>query len=67
MAAVLGPQLVNYISTYQKTHGVPKAEAYNTTMVLMAGLLLVGFTCNLLVRPVDAKHHVPQTPSGDRA
>jgi MFS family permease len=59
MAAVLGPQLVNYISTYQKEHGVPKAEAYNTTMYLMAGLLLVGLCCNLLVRPVDPKHHAP--------
>jgi MFS family permease len=58
MAAVLGPQLVNYISTYQKAHGVPKEEAYNTTMHVMAGLLLVGLACNLLVRPVHARHHV---------
>ncbi len=67
MAAVLGPQLVNYISTYQKAHGVPKAEAYNTTMYLMAGLLLVGLVCNLLVRPVDPRHHVAAPSSGDRA
>ena len=39
MAAVLGPQLVNYISTYRIEHGVPRAEAYNLTMYLMAGLL----------------------------
>jgi len=58
MAAILGPQLVNYVSTYQKDHGVPKGEAYNTTMYLMAGLLLVGLVCNLLVRPVAAKYHV---------
>jgi MFS family permease len=68
MAAVLGPQLVNYISTYRKEHGVPKAEAYNTTMMLMAALLLVGLVCNLLVRPVDARHHhVAPAPGGDRA
>ena len=60
MAAVLGPQLVNYISTYQKEHGVPKAEAYNATMYLMAGLLLVGLVCNLLVRPVHGRFHVDQ-------
>ena len=60
MAAVLGPQLVNYISTYQKEHGVPKAEAYNSTMYLMAGLLLVGFACNLAVRAVDRKHYVKE-------
>jgi hypothetical protein len=57
MAAVLGPQLVNYISTYQIEQGVPKTEAYNSTMYLMAGLLLLGLVCNLLVRPVAARHH----------
>ena len=57
MAAVLGPQLVNYISTYQKEHGVPKAEAYNATMYLMAGLLMFGLCCNLLVRPVHDRFH----------
>ena len=57
MAAVLGPQLVNYVSTYRIDHGVPRAEAYNATMYLMAGLLLVGLVCNLLVRPVDERFH----------
>jgi MFS family permease len=62
MAAVLGPQLVNYISTYRKAHGVPRAEAYNLTMYLMAGLLLAGFMCNLLVHPVDERHHHDRKP-----
>ena len=57
MAAVLGPQLVTNISAYQKAHGVPKVEAYNTTMYLMAGILLVGLVCNLLVTAVDTRHH----------
>ena len=71
MAAVLGPQLVNYVSTYRIEHGVPRAEAYNLTMYLMAGLLLVGLVCNLLVRPVDERHHhdreEPRTMSQPRA
>ena len=57
MAAVLGPQLVNYISTYRIEHGVSRAEAYNVMMYVMAGLLLVGLVCNLLVRPVDPRFH----------
>lgn len=61
MAAVLGPQLINYISTYQKEHGVPKAEAYNPTMYLMAGLLLVGLLCNLAVRAVGQKYHLKES------
>lgn len=61
MAAVLGPQLVNYISVYQKEHGVSKAEAYNPTMYLMAGLLGVGLICNLAVKAVDRKYHNKET------
>ena len=55
-AGVLGPVLVNYIREYEIAHGVPKAGAYTTTMYIMAGLLVVGFICNLLVRPVDERH-----------
>jgi MFS family permease len=58
VAAVLGPQLVTYLSAYQRANGVPKSEAYNTTLYIMAGILLVGLACNLCVRPVDSRHHV---------
>jgi MFS family permease len=60
LAAIVGPMLVNYISTAKKAAGVPKAEAYNATMYLMCGLLLVGLVANLLVRPVDPKHHLAE-------
>lgn len=55
-AGVLGPVLVNYIREYQIAHGVAKANAYTVTMYIMAGLLLIGFVCNLLVKPVDARY-----------
>ena len=51
-AGIIGPVLVNYIREYQLAHGVAKADAYTFTMHLMAGLLVVGFVCNLLVKPV---------------
>ena len=54
-AGVLGPVLVNYINEYQINQGVPKSEAYDTTMYVLAALLVVGFICNLLIRPVAAK------------
>jgi len=57
-AALVGPQLVNYLSTARKTAGIPKAEAYNPTLYLMGCLLLAGCVCNLLVRPVDARHRL---------
>jgi MFS family permease len=61
MAAILGPQLVTYLSGYQKAHGVPKSESYNTTLYIMAGILLVGLACNLTVRQVDPRHHAKET------
>ena len=56
-AAVAGPTLLTYMREYQVQHGVAKAEAYTITMYVMASLLAVGFVCNALVKPVDAKHH----------
>ena len=55
-AGVLGPVLVNYIREYQLAHGVPKAQAYDITMYILASLLVLGFICNLLVRPLDDKY-----------
>ena len=62
-AGILGPVLVNYIREYEIAHGVAKADAYTTTMHIMAALLVVGFACNLLVRPVDEHHVEVERPS----
>jgi MFS family permease len=62
VAGVLGPVLVNYIRQYQIDSGVPKAQAYNVTMYIMAGLLVVGFIANFLIQAVDDRHHMePET------
>jgi MFS family permease len=58
MAGIFGPVLVNYIRQYNVTHGVPKAQAYNVTMYIMAGLLVIGFICNLLVKAVNRRYHM---------
>ena len=58
VAGVLGPVLVNYIREYQIDHGVAKAAAYSLTMYILAGLLVAGFLCNWLVKPVAAKHYM---------
>ncbi len=57
MAAVLGPQLVTYISEYQKSRNVPVTQSYNFTMYLMAALLVIGACCNACIRAVDRRHH----------
>ena len=53
VAGVLGPVLVNYLREYQLRRGVPPADAYSVVLYIMAGLLVVGFMCNLMVRPVS--------------
>jgi MFS family permease len=57
-AGIFGPVLVNYIRQYNIDHGVAKADAYNITMYLMAGLLGVGFLCNLFITAVHERHHM---------
>ena len=51
-AGAAGPMLVGFIREYQIDHGVAKADAYTVTMYIMAGMLVLGFVCNLMVRPV---------------
>lgn len=63
MAAVIGPSLINGFYDKRVASGVAKAQAYNGTFYLMCGLLAVGLVANLLVRPVDPKHHVKETPN----
>jgi MFS family permease len=64
-AAIAGPMLITTLRESQIASGkaaglaenLAKANAYNTTMYIMASLLVVGFICNLLVKPVDEKFH----------
>jgi hypothetical protein len=51
---------VNYIRQYNLDHGVAKADAYNTTMYVMAVLLVIGFFCNLAIKAVNARHHMSE-------
>ena len=54
VAGVLGPVLVNYLNEAQVRAGIPRARAYDQTMLALAGVLLVGAVCNWLVRPIEA-------------
>jgi MFS family permease len=62
VAGVLGPYLLSHIRDDRIKQGVPKADAYSTTMYIMAGLLAVGFIANLLITPVDPKHRYQGGP-----
>ncbi|MFC3835009.1 MULTISPECIES: OFA family MFS transporter [Deinococcus] len=55
-AAIVGPTLVNGFRDSQIRAGIPAAQAYSTVMYIMAGLLVVGFVANLLIRPVASRY-----------
>jgi MFS family permease len=57
-AGIFGPVIVNYLREYQLAHHVPRDQVYSVTMYILAGLLAVGFLCNLAVRPVAEKHYL---------
>ncbi len=60
-AGIAGPVLVNYIRQSQLDHGVAKADAYSVVIYIMAGLLVVGFICNLMIKPVTEEHFAKAT------
>ena len=67
VAGVLGPVLVNYIREYQIESGIPKAQAYSTTMHIMSCLLLIGLLCNFAVREVNSRYYYHENPPGNLA
>lgn len=54
-AGILGPVIVNYMREYQLALGIPREQVYNQTMMILAGMLMIGLVCNLLIRPVADK------------
>jgi MFS family permease len=57
-AGIIGPVVVNYIREFQLAAGVPRDQLYNTTMYILCGMLIAGFICNYLIKPVDPKWHM---------
>jgi MFS family permease len=66
VAGILGPVLVNYIREFQIQSGIPKDQAYNVTMYIMAGLLVIAFFANLAVKAVAEKHIEAKPHGGER-
>jgi MFS family permease len=56
VAGVVGPLLMNFMRQLQIARGIAPSQAYNQTMYVLAGLLVLGFVANLLVRPVGKGH-----------
>jgi MFS family permease len=55
-AGIIGPLIVNGILDHYVANHLNKQDAYPTILHIMTGLLVVGFTANLLVRPVASAY-----------
>jgi len=54
-AGIVGPVIVNYMHDIRQESKVPFDQIYGPIFYVLAGLLVVGFIANLMVRPVDEK------------
>lgn len=57
LAGILGPLIVNAIADAQEASGQSGSALYQTSFFVMIGLLVTGFVCNELVRPVAERFH----------
>lgn len=58
IAGVVGPFIVSTMRDNSIAAGVSRQALYPPIYAVLAGLLLVAFVANLLIRPVDARFHI---------
>ncbi|WP_114853377.1 OFA family MFS transporter [Brachybacterium sp. YJGR34] len=66
-AGIAGPLIVNSIVESQEAAGQDGMDLYRLSMWVMAGILVVGFVANLLIRAVDSAHHEDEAVVARRA
>jgi MFS family permease len=54
-AGIFGTLVVNHFRDSQIAAGVPRDQVYNGILYVLAGLLVVGFVANFLIKPLAAK------------
>jgi MFS family permease len=57
-AGILGPVIVNYLHDTRLEAGVPYAQIYAPIFLVLAGMLVIGFIANMLVKPVADKYYM---------
>ena len=54
-AGIIGPVIVNYMHDSRKAEGIAPDQIYGPIFYVLSGLLVAGFICNLLIRPLHQK------------
>ncbi len=58
-AGVLGPLIVNAVADARISAGAVGPARYTPAFMIMIVLLVIGFACNELIRPVNPRFHEP--------
>ncbi|WP_296665489.1 OFA family MFS transporter [Demequina sp.] len=56
-AGVAGPLIINGLLDLLEGQGLEGADLYRPSLLVMVGVLVIGFIANLLVRPVSKRWH----------
>ncbi|MDH4981233.1 OFA family MFS transporter [Hyphomicrobium sp. D-2] len=59
-AGIVGPVIVNYMHDTRQAAGIAPDQIYGPIFYTLAGLLVIGFIANLLIRPVNPKWHMSE-------
>jgi MFS family permease len=59
-AGILGPVVVNYLHDTRIAEQIAYDRIYGPILYVMAGMLVVGWIANLLIRPVNPKWHMSE-------
>ncbi|MGJ8619119.1 MAG: OFA family MFS transporter [Methylophilaceae bacterium] len=54
-AGIVGPVIVNYMHDTRLEAGVPYDKIYGPIMLVLAGMMVIGFVANMLIKPLDDK------------
>ena len=60
VAGIIGPVLIANVRELQLRAGVAPSLVYDRTLYMLAGLLFIGFFCNLWVEPVHDRHYMTE-------
>lgn len=65
-AGIVGPLIVNTVLERQSDAGQTGADLYTLSLFIMTAVLAVGLIANILVRPVNTKHHIETQAENNR-
>jgi MFS family permease len=64
-AGIAGPLIVNGLADMETSNGKSGADLYTVSLLIMVGVLIVGFIANLMIGPVDSRFHERATEAAD--